>query len=77
MPSFLNVIRTADANFREYLFQQLAVLINIVGQHVRNYLDDIFLLIKVSILLSINFLIFDFEQYDTYLIYFLGIMDPK
>jgi FKBP12-rapamycin complex-associated protein len=50
MPSFLNVIRTADANFREYLFQQLGVLINIVGQHVRNYLDDIFLLIKVSIL---------------------------
>ncbi|XP_050539572.1 serine/threonine-protein kinase mTOR [Daktulosphaira vitifoliae] len=46
MPSFLNVIRTADANFREYLLQQLAVLINIVGQHVRNYLDDIFLLIK-------------------------------
>lgn len=52
MPSFLNVIRTADANFREYLFTQLAVLINIVGQHVRNYLDDIFLLIKVSIILK-------------------------
>jgi len=48
MPSFLNVIRTADANFREYLFQQLGVLINIVGPHIRNYLDDIFLLIKVS-----------------------------
>uniref|UniRef100_A0A2H8U2W2 Serine/threonine-protein kinase TOR n=1 Tax=Melanaphis sacchari TaxID=742174 RepID=A0A2H8U2W2_9HEMI len=46
MPSFLNVIRTADANFREYLFQQLGVLINIVGPHIRNYLDDIFLLIK-------------------------------
>jgi FKBP12-rapamycin complex-associated protein len=48
MPSFLNVIRTADVNFREFLFQQLAVLIAIVKQHIRNYLDDIFQLIKVS-----------------------------
>ncbi|XP_075220340.1 serine/threonine-protein kinase Tor [Lycorma delicatula] len=46
MPSLLNVIRTADINFREFLFQQLAVLIAIVKQHIRNYLDDIFKLIK-------------------------------
>ncbi|XP_054269929.1 serine/threonine-protein kinase mTOR-like [Macrosteles quadrilineatus] len=46
MPSFLNVIRTADVNFREFLFQQLAFLIAIVKQHIRNYLDDIFVLIK-------------------------------
>ncbi|KAG8279048.1 hypothetical protein J6590_008066 [Homalodisca vitripennis] len=46
MPSFLNVIRTADVNFREFLFQQLALLIAIVKQHIRNYLDDIFQLIK-------------------------------
>ncbi|XP_046427062.1 serine/threonine-protein kinase mTOR [Neodiprion fabricii] len=46
MPSFLNVVRTADIGFREYLFQQLAVLIAIVKQHIRNYLDDIFALIK-------------------------------
>ena len=46
MPSFLNVVRTADMNFREYLFQQLAILIAIVKQHIRNYLDDIFTLIK-------------------------------
>ncbi|XP_046989267.1 serine/threonine-protein kinase mTOR isoform X1 [Schistocerca americana] len=46
MPSFLNVVRTADVNFREFLFQQLAVLIAIVRQHIRNYLDDIFTLIK-------------------------------
>lgn len=50
MPSLLNVIRTADINFREFLFQQLAVLIAIVKQHIRNYLDDIFKLIKVSFL---------------------------
>ncbi|KAG5306758.1 MTOR kinase, partial [Acromyrmex insinuator] len=46
MPSFLNVVHTADMNFREFLFQQLAVLIAIVKQHIRNYLDDIFILIK-------------------------------
>ncbi|XP_043460744.1 serine/threonine-protein kinase mTOR isoform X2 [Leptopilina heterotoma] len=46
MPSFLNVVRTADITFREYLFQQLAILIAIVKQHIRNYLDDIFILIK-------------------------------
>ncbi|KAK0179190.1 hypothetical protein PV327_008004 [Microctonus hyperodae] len=46
MPSFLNVVRTADVNFREYLFQQLAILIAIVKQHIRNYLDDTFNLIK-------------------------------
>lgn len=46
LPSFLNVVRTADVNFREFLFQQLALLISIVKQHIRNYLDDIFVLIK-------------------------------
>ena len=46
MPSFLNVLRTADVNFREYLFQQLAILIAIVKQHIRNYLDDIFELVR-------------------------------
>ncbi|CAH1772250.1 unnamed protein product [Owenia fusiformis] len=46
MPAYLNVIRTSDANFREFLFQQLGVIISIVKHHVRNYLDDIFELIK-------------------------------
>uniref|UniRef100_A0A224XHF0 Serine/threonine-protein kinase TOR n=1 Tax=Panstrongylus lignarius TaxID=156445 RepID=A0A224XHF0_9HEMI len=46
IPSFLNVIRTAEASFRDFLFQQLATLIAIVRQHIRNYLDDIFKLIK-------------------------------
>lgn len=46
LPSFLNVVRTADVNFREFLFQQLAHLIAIVKQHIRNYLDDIIDLIK-------------------------------
>lgn len=46
MPSLLYVVRTADISFLEYLFQQLAILIAIVKQHIRNYLDDIFALIK-------------------------------
>ncbi|XP_013416422.1 serine/threonine-protein kinase mTOR-like [Lingula anatina] len=46
MPAYLNVIRTSDATFREFLFQQLGVIIAIVKQHIRNYLDDIFSLIR-------------------------------
>ncbi|XP_066259712.1 serine/threonine-protein kinase mTor [Euwallacea similis] len=46
LPSLLNVVRSADVNAREFLFQQLAQLIAIVKQHIRNYLDDICELIK-------------------------------
>lgn len=46
LPSLLHVVRTADVNFREFLFQQLSQLIAIVKQHIRNYLDDICNLIK-------------------------------
>ncbi|XP_060066726.1 serine/threonine-protein kinase mTOR-like [Ylistrum balloti] len=46
IPAYLTVIRTAESNFREFLFQQLGVIIAIVKQHIRNYLDDIFSLIK-------------------------------
>ncbi|KAF6208231.1 hypothetical protein GE061_016683 [Apolygus lucorum] len=46
IPSFINVIRTAEPGFRDFLLQQLATLIAIMKQHIRNYLDDIFKLIK-------------------------------
>ncbi|XP_071805479.1 serine/threonine-protein kinase mTOR-like isoform X2 [Asterias amurensis] len=46
MPTYLNVIRTSDAGIREFLFQQLGIMISIVKQHIRNYLDDIFDLIR-------------------------------
>ncbi|XP_015906953.1 serine/threonine-protein kinase mTOR [Parasteatoda tepidariorum] len=46
MPSFINVIKTADNPFREFLFQQLCQIISIVKIHIRNYLDDIFCLLK-------------------------------
>ncbi|XP_060521647.1 serine/threonine-protein kinase mTor [Cylas formicarius] len=45
-PNLLIVVRMTENNFREFLFQQLAQLISIVKQHVRNYLDDICDLIK-------------------------------
>lgn len=46
LPSLLNVVRTPEVNITEFLFQQLAHLILIVKQHIRNYLDDICALIK-------------------------------
>ncbi|XP_041377661.1 serine/threonine-protein kinase mTOR-like isoform X2 [Gigantopelta aegis] len=46
IPAYLTVIRSADPNFREFLFQQLGVIIAIVKQHIKNYLEDIFILVK-------------------------------
>ncbi|XP_063386594.1 serine/threonine-protein kinase mTor-like [Cydia fagiglandana] len=46
-PSLLYVIRTTEsANFREFLFTQLAQLITVVKIHIRNYLEEIFDIIK-------------------------------
>ena len=42
----MTVIRASDKNFQDFLFLQLASLIGIVKQHIRNYLDDIFEMIK-------------------------------
>lgn len=36
-----------DPNCFQYLFQQLGVIVAIVKHHIRNYLDDIFELLKV------------------------------
>ncbi|KAH3893902.1 hypothetical protein DPMN_018054 [Dreissena polymorpha] len=46
IPAYLTVIRPADQNFRDFLFQQLGLIIAIVKQHIKQYLDDIFALIK-------------------------------
>ena len=47
MPSFLNVMRsTTETEFRITLFQQLGRLVSRVKQHIKDYLDDIFKLIK-------------------------------
>ncbi|CAG0893117.1 unnamed protein product [Cyprideis torosa] len=45
LPPLLNLIRTGDPPFKEFLFQHLGKLISIVGQHIRNYVDGIFALI--------------------------------
>lgn len=46
LPSLLNNIRTADVNKRDFLFQQLSILIEIVKQHITIYMGDIFKLVK-------------------------------
>ncbi|XP_039949400.1 serine/threonine-protein kinase Tor [Bactrocera neohumeralis] len=46
LPSLLENVRTADINLREFLFQQLAILVQIVKQHIISYMSDIFKLIK-------------------------------
>lgn len=67
IPSLLTVIRTSDANFRDYLFQQLAMLIGIVKQHIRNYLDDIIEVLKVSWSDGLLFLAFTVYEYFIFL----------
>ena len=42
IPSFLHVIRKCEPGLRESLFQQLALLISIVKQHIRSFHRQIF-----------------------------------
>lgn len=46
MPAFLHVLSTCEPGFREFLLQQLGRLVGVVKQHIRDYLDDIFALVK-------------------------------
>ncbi|EDW03717.1 serine/threonine-protein kinase Tor [Drosophila grimshawi] len=46
LPNLLDNVRTADNNLREFLFQQLAILVAFVKLHIISYMDDIFKLIK-------------------------------
>ncbi|WFD00567.1 non-specific serine/threonine protein kinase [Malassezia yamatoensis] len=46
IPVFLKVIRTCGSGLSEFYYQQLAILISIIKQHVRNYLNEIFALIQ-------------------------------
>lgn len=46
-PTLLQTIRNTDnSSFREFLFTQLAQLISVVKIHIRNYLEDIFDIIR-------------------------------
>ncbi|ORY80056.1 PtdIns-3-kinase tor2 [Protomyces lactucae-debilis] len=46
IPGFILVMRTSSPNILEFYFQQLGILISIVKQHIRNFLPDIFQLIR-------------------------------
>uniref|UniRef100_A0A6I8SE13 Serine/threonine-protein kinase TOR n=1 Tax=Xenopus tropicalis TaxID=8364 RepID=A0A6I8SE13_XENTR len=46
MPTFLSAIRLCDNNMREFMFQQLGMLVGFVRSHIRPYMDEIFALIK-------------------------------
>jgi FKBP12-rapamycin complex-associated protein len=46
VPPFVKMIRTCPAGMLEFHFQQLASLIMIVKQHIRQYLPEIFTLIQ-------------------------------
>ncbi|XP_040286249.1 serine/threonine-protein kinase mTOR isoform X4 [Bufo bufo] len=46
MPTFLSVIRLCDNNVREFMFQQLGMLVSFVRSHIRPYMDEIFALIR-------------------------------
>lgn len=46
LPSLLGNIRTSDLNLKEFLFQQLSILIEIVKQHIISHMEDIFRLVK-------------------------------
>ncbi|XP_039428931.1 serine/threonine-protein kinase Tor-like [Culex pipiens pallens] len=46
LPSLLGNIRNAEMNLKEFLFQQLSILIEIVKQHIISFMDEIFQLIK-------------------------------
>ncbi len=41
MPVLFGVMRGSDDTLREFLFQQLTVLVSFLRQHVRKYLPDI------------------------------------
>ncbi|KNC71503.1 hypothetical protein SARC_15957, partial [Sphaeroforma arctica JP610] len=42
MGPFLNAIRKGEPMFRRFLFATLASLVDIVKEHIRSYLNDIF-----------------------------------
>ena len=45
MPPFLSVIRSCD--MREFMFKELEQIVSIVKQHARDYMPDIFTVIRV------------------------------
>ncbi|XP_039269325.2 serine/threonine-protein kinase mTOR-like [Styela clava] len=46
IPTYLATIRSCDPNIREFLFKNLGIIVFTVKQHVRNFMDEIFDVIK-------------------------------
>ncbi|KAK3265871.1 hypothetical protein CYMTET_25479 [Cymbomonas tetramitiformis] len=45
MPVLFHVMRTCEGGLREFMFQQLTVLVSIIRQHIRKYLDELLALV--------------------------------
>ena len=46
MPVLFHVARTGDDDLREFVFQQLTLLVAVIKGYVRKYLDDLLVLIN-------------------------------
>ena len=49
MPPFLHAINTCNKDMREYMFKQLGQIVSIIKQHARDYMQDIFSVIRVRV----------------------------
>jgi FKBP12-rapamycin complex-associated protein len=54
MPAMLSMMKTCPHGMLEFYFQQLALLVAIVKQHIRNYIPDLIQLIQDHWNLSVN-----------------------
>ncbi|KAF8749146.1 Atypical PIKK FRAP protein kinase, partial [Rhizoctonia solani] len=46
IPAFFSVVRTPNPRMQDFYLQQLSILVSIVTQHIRNYLQEIIALIQ-------------------------------
>ncbi|KAK9453987.1 armadillo-type protein [Dipodascopsis uninucleata] len=46
IPCFLSVMRSCSTSILDFYFQQLGIMVTIVKQHIRNFLPDIFALVR-------------------------------
>ncbi|KAG5519205.1 hypothetical protein PMAC_002293 [Pneumocystis sp. 'macacae'] len=85
IPGFLSVMQTCLSGLLEFYFQQLSILVSIVKQHIRNFLNDIFKLIydywnsnstlQITILSLVQSIVKALEgEFKTYLPTLLSLM---
>eukprot|EP01119_Soliformovum_irregulare_P016010 TRINITY_DN4594_c0_g1_i2.p1 TRINITY_DN4594_c0_g1~~TRINITY_DN4594_c0_g1_i2.p1 ORF type:complete len:2365 (-),score=692.80 TRINITY_DN4594_c0_g1_i2:62-7156(-) len=46
LPPILQIIKTSDIRFKEWLFQELGVLVTVFKHHIRDYVEDILVVIR-------------------------------